>query len=379
MNTDLRVEDGLLVQDAVAPPIDTLRPLVPAEKDVFPVYQNLQGEFLSPPAPLVQNEAVPPGRLVARTLAVCAGYSYSDAQTVSTMLAHMGLEENRCRMIAMTVDAMFVDSTAFVVQSRDGRVVIVSYRGTEPLNLLSWLTDASLTPTAVRVPGEAFPTSSTGDPLVLHGGFYRNVRAIRYEVINTLKRAAEGLPVTSDRGDGAAALQPMKALYITGHSLGAAMAAIETMLLRITPENLETFGAQMKGTYCFAQPRVGNKALADACEEVPFLKDNVYRFVYNRDPVPHLPSRDLGVYANFGREYGVEGSGWKERTGAQRAGQMPLISNLVTSGLLGLASLFPVLKRVPLQYRLDDHAPQHYIEALTEPGELTEFGDYVYQ
>src|SRR3954468_17403073 len=101
----LRYEDGGLVQDAAAPSLAALRPVVAAEKDVFPVYEDLQERFLRPSSPLVENEPDGADRVIARSLAVCSGYAYSDAETVSTMMARMGFLGNRCRMVAMVNEA----------------------------------------------------------------------------------------------------------------------------------------------------------------------------------------------------------------------------------------------------------------------------------
>jgi len=377
----LRYEDGVLVQDATAPSLAALRPVVAAEKDVFPVYEDLQDRFLGPADPLVAGEPDGADRVLARTLAVCSGYAYSDAETVATMMARMGLLGNRCRMIALVNEPMFIVSTAFLVQSEDGRVVVLAYRGTEPLNFINWLTDANLSPTPVVLQtGKLLteePARTAAEPLEIHGGFYRNVRATRYKVMQTLARAAEGVPVTAADGDEPT-LQPMEALYITGHSLGAAMAAIATLLVKNTPEHDHRFGDQLKATYSFAQPMVGNPALAAACDAHEFLGRRLFRFVYEKDPVPHLPSQDLGRYRNFGAEYGYDGTRWTRRDRKKQAGQMGLVVNALGSGLMSLGRYLPVLRSIPVDYLLDDHRPNHYIEALTDPGELTEFGDNVY-
>src|SRR3981189_2522447 len=171
----LRFEDGVRVQDAVAPDPAKLRPLNPSAPGIFPVYHNPPNRLLNPPEPF-GNGGAHPDRAVAHTLATCAGYAYSDAETVSTMMTRMGLENNRCRMIGEYVDAMFIMSTAFLVQSEDGRVDILAYRGTQPANVISWLTDADLYPTKV-----GFEIGGTG-PYDVHGGFQPHVPATPYKV-----------------------------------------------------------------------------------------------------------------------------------------------------------------------------------------------------
>jgi hypothetical protein len=46
--------------------------------------------------------------------------------------------------LTQTVDAMFIFSTVFLIQSRCGRIVILCYRGTEPGALANWSGDAEV-------------------------------------------------------------------------------------------------------------------------------------------------------------------------------------------------------------------------------------------
>ncbi|HET6503531.1 MAG TPA: hypothetical protein VFG87_22505 [Amycolatopsis sp.] len=128
------------VVSATAPSVAELRA---ARKNVvgshFPIHHELADrlvEFSGPPGPdgLTQDDF-----LVAHLLATCAGYAYSDAATLSMIMARMGLGGNRCLEISHDVDVMHICSTVFLVQSRDGRVVIVAYRGTPPEKLLAEL------------------------------------------------------------------------------------------------------------------------------------------------------------------------------------------------------------------------------------------------
>lgn len=73
-------------------------------------------------------------------------------------------------------------------------------------------------------------------------------------------------------------------LYITGHSLGGALAIFGTADLK----NL--FGA-VDLTYTFGQPRIGNAAFASWFET---QHPNVFRLIHYADIVPHLPPSNLG-------------------------------------------------------------------------------------
>jgi len=205
----------MLIEKSIAPPLPTLRPTKPTSSATFPVYHDLE-------ALLAEEEQQPdqqPPATVAHTLAVAAGYAYSDAATVSMMLARMGLQDNHCLQVDMSVDAMFIRSTAYLIQSSDGSVVILAYRGTEATNLINWLTDADVHPDKIAFlfPPDATnagPSSSPPDAeaaqaqaYAVHAGFYRNVRATRFEVIAALKRALDGRSVLDD--DEASPMPPM--------------------------------------------------------------------------------------------------------------------------------------------------------------------------
>ncbi|HEY2762818.1 MAG TPA: lipase family protein [Pseudonocardiaceae bacterium] len=365
------VQDGVTIHDAVAPSYRALRPLSDKSKGVFPVYKNLTEKLLKPEQP-VDPERSHPDKTVAHVLATCAAYSYSEADTVATMMARMGLKGNRCRAISENVDAMFIASTAYVVQSADGRVVIVAYRGTQPTNLITWLTDVDLHPDKVE-----FNIGGRG-PYDVHAGFYRNVRATRYKVAEVLDRARHGFAVTDPPDSGKPErVNPMEALYVTGHSLGGAMAALMGIMIRTEDSYRDAFGSALQAVYTFAQPMIGSNALADACTADSFLKDNVIRYVYQRDPAPHTPPRDTGGFKHFGREYQFIGDRWRKNIApARQAGSV--LGILGVSVAAFIAHQFPLLGEIPFRYQFDDHGPQHYIRALTPPGVTTEFGDQTY-
>jgi hypothetical protein len=204
----------MLISDTSAPTLRELRPLKSPTTASFPVYKELSDKLVATRSH--------PDDTIAHVMGACAGYAYGNGETVAMIMARMGLEDNRCRMIGLYVDTMFICSTSFLIQSADGRVVIIAYRGTEPTNAINWLTDADVHPDKIVIP------SFGGQSTAVHEGFYRNVRATRYEVLTALQAALDGRPVTEH---GTQDLQRMEALYITGHSLGGAMAALMAMML----------------------------------------------------------------------------------------------------------------------------------------------------
>src|SRR5687767_13484131 len=96
------------VKLATAPTFEVLRPMKSATTPTFPVYADL-------PDKLVQV-ASHPDETAAHVMVTCAGYAYAEEQTLAMMMTRMGLEQNRCFKVAMAVDAMFICSTAYVLQ-----------------------------------------------------------------------------------------------------------------------------------------------------------------------------------------------------------------------------------------------------------------------
>jgi hypothetical protein len=358
----------VFLDSSTGPSFDAVRPTGAASDIHFPVYGDLVDRLVKPEVDPTTSQ---PDPLTAHVLAVAAGYAYSDGQTVTEMMTRLGMERCTCLTVSFRNDPMFVASTAHVIQSEDGRVVVVAFRGTEPVNLINWLTDIDTAQHKVRLDEDA--------PIDVHPGFYRNVRAIRYKLREALLLALAGKPVDGDV-DTPADRAPMEALYLTGHSLGGAMAALLAMLVRRDDQDEASFGGALAAVYTYGQPMIGSPALAAACDADPRLGGRLFRYVYEGDPIPGMPSRDTGRWAHFGRERhhvtGLLDQRWRPST--SNAGQIRFVGQLaVAFGSFGLSQLL-VLQRIPVLYRIDDHRPHHYIEKLAPQGAASEFGDHVY-
>jgi len=346
----------MYVQRAIAPPYAELRPMESATSSAFPVYPDLVERLVT--------ATDHPDNTAAHALAACAGYSYADGETVAMMMTRLGLGERcRCLRVEMSVDAMFICSTAFVVQSACGKVVLVSYRGTEPVNFINWLTNVDVNPEKVRIP---FP-GEAGD-FQVHGGFLRNVHATRFQVIAALERARRGEPIIPDEGK---VLHPLQALYLTGHSLGAAMASLMGVMLVTEPAYAPLAGL-LRAVYAYGQPMIGDLPFAAACDRHPFLRTKVVRYVYGHDVVAALPPVASGDFAHFGPELRFKDGRW------QRSSTPTLqLGNLLE--LPGAAAAFFALqirwlRKLPFRYSIYDHFPRHYIAALKPPNVASEFG-----
>jgi len=344
------------VTHAVGPTFVQLRPLKAVPTPGFPVYADLVERLVG-----AQRH---PDDTAAHVSAVCSGYAYAEEQTVAMMMARLGLEKNQCLEVSLSIDAMFISSTAYLVQSADGRLVVLAYRGTEPANFINWLLDLDVNPEKV-----AIPLPGAGGDFQIHGGFYRNALATRVEVVEALRRALGGQSVIPR---GGAVPNPMEALYVAGHSLGGAMAALTAVML-VTDPAYAQLGAKLRAVYTFGQPMVGDPAFARACADHPFLGRNVIRYVYQHDVVPELPPTASGDFAHFGPEWRYRDGAWKESAAPTK--QLNNLLELPGAAAAFVAHQIRWFRKLPFQHSIYDHMPRQYISALKPPHVSSEFGD----
>jgi Lipase (class 3) len=299
------------------------------------------------------------------------------------IMARMGLEDNQCVEISQSVDAMGIDSNAFLVQSSDGSVVILSYRGTEPSDVIDWLaiTDVSSDRVQLRL-------GVNDKPVDVHAGFYRNVRATRYKILQALQYADSNDPAESilniadshSAGDGTSkpteastGLSPAEALYITGHSLGGAMAVLMTVMM-LRDSEFKPLADKIKAVYTFGQPMIGSSDFTTKAAGMDRLP-SLFRYVYRGDLVPQLPPKESGNFQHFGREFRyepAENPPWKESS--RSTAQTDLTG--IGCALFGFFSeKIANLGGLRFAVSIVDHYPQRYISWLTPSGSPTEFGD----
>lgn len=154
-----------------------------------------------------------------------------------------------------------------------GGATIIAFRGTEPKVLKDWVTDARV---KLVTKGQIPPQT--------HEGFSNALDSVFDQIDKTLS----GL-----RGSGAL-------LYITGHSLGGALATL--CAARLAHSN--TYSIQ--GLYTFGCPRVGNGDFAQTFRSL--VGPVAYRLVNNEDLVTRVPPRTLG-YSDVGEMVYIDDSG----------------------------------------------------------------------
>lgn len=146
------------------------------------------------------------------------------------------------------------DTQGFVAARRNKpdqeSMAVLVFRGTT--NIKDWITNAN-----------AVLTQAPDGDTRIHPGFRKAYEDVQYQVLELLKQV-DDIP-----------------LYITGHSLGGALAVCATYFL---PKH------RLAACYTFGGPRVGDQNFVDR------FKTPIYRVVNGYDPVPMIPPSATGLY-----------------------------------------------------------------------------------
>src|SRR5262245_21900042 len=198
-----------------------------------------------------------------RTLAQASDLAYfNEPEGAEKFAAELGLQAK----------LFSVGNTQAYVASNDEHIV-VAFRGTESPTTIDGLKDWLLTDAAnlLIVPEGRLGTdlAAAGVGAKFHQGF---VRAIG-DIWEPLFEAVDAARKKSDRP-----------IWLTGHSLGGALAFLGAWLFRRKFVNIHQ-------VYTFGAPMIGNDLAIQALDrEYP---DKIFRCVNRPDPVPKLPTVSL--------------------------------------------------------------------------------------
>ena len=156
------------------------------------------------------------------------------------------------------IEGPLSDTATQGVVCQRGPATIVVFAGTDPGVLKTVLTEAEAPP--------------DGDGM--HPGFLHALEAMWEQVLAALRGRAAG------------------SLFVTGHSLGAALAALAAFRLQKEAD------IEADAVYTFGLPRVGGEAFGKLYE--PKFGARTFRLVNGDDPVPSMPP-SLAGYRHVGR------------------------------------------------------------------------------
>ena len=211
---------------------------------------------------------------IAYLLSIISTWCYGEKEVLKMVLEResIGATDPEIRPYTVTNPALPVDANGFVI-SLDKGLHVLSFRGTEPTRLVDMLTDALVEKHIWRADEDEW----------VHRGFFLSLDVLWPELFERLSEL---------KGD----------LYVTGHSLGGAMAVLAGR--RILDSGLAS--PALRGVYTFGQPMVGNDAFARKRKGL-----NLHRHVYDQDLVAYLPPIGVGAgdYVHFGNLYrAIEGA-----------------------------------------------------------------------
>ncbi|MBE9140937.1 lipase [Nodosilinea sp. LEGE 07088] len=172
---------------------------------------------------------------------------------------------------AVTVGRKVEVFYGFLLESDDDSILV--FRGTQ--RTAEWIGNIY----AVQQP---YPDPTTGESLGnIHAGF----RRIADSIINPLAV------------DAVKQINPTKPCYVSGHSLGAALATVLAMDIAVAVPDLQP---QLQ-VYVYASPRVGNPEFARSyAERLP----NSFRITNLADPIPTMPPTKLRAeFVHVGEEW----------------------------------------------------------------------------
>jgi triacylglycerol lipase len=200
------------------------------------------------------------------------------ALALASQLAYESEDVIRVTLLKQGFQTEFItdketDTQLFIAHS--GSAIVIAFRGTEGSKIKDWFTDA----------GFGFKETVHGR---IHKGFDKALDSVWNEIETTLNKVHQyGQP-----------------LWITGHSLGGALAVLTAA--RLVLDLNDSIYKSINGLYTFGQPRVGDSKFVKELDEE--IKPRYFRFVNDNDIVPRVPIR-LNQYKDGGTICFFDGEG----------------------------------------------------------------------
>ncbi len=211
----------------------------------------------------------------ALLLAQLCNAAYLDDVAARAVVQQLGLTG----FIWIDLTEQFED--VYAIAAGGAGFVVIAFRGTKDFN--NWMTDLKATP--VSFPWIFDRGPDVGD---IHAGFGHALR----DAWDKIRDALDNLIPTPDVAPG---MTQQPTLWLTGHSLGGALAVLAGAAFSMWSDAPIR---SVNGIYTFGQPRVGLYKFCGNYDHL--LNRRTFRFVNNQDLVPRVPFRGWD-YADVGR------------------------------------------------------------------------------
>ncbi len=177
---------------------------------------------------------------------------------------------------------------AAVIKDDRSNRMIIAFRGTEPMDLIQWLTDASTNFIQIK---NIFDDTNTTNPIRVHAGFYSALGLSEFNPSQPIdfNRMTMNTPMFIQLIHSIEQFRQNKMniqISITGHSLGGGLASLFTFVLL-------SYGyeSSISGVYTYGQPLVGNRSYAQILHQK--LGNRFHRWVNHSDIVTRIPVIEL--------------------------------------------------------------------------------------
>ncbi|MEY3786555.1 MAG: hypothetical protein RLZ75_762 [Pseudomonadota bacterium] len=193
----------------------------------------------------------------ANALALCSQLAYEKPDVIYQKMTEHGFHSE---FITSGAKKSPTDTDSQLFIGHNGTAIVIAFRGTTTIQ--DWMIDAKI----------GFTNTPHGK---VHRGFNTALDSVWPTLMDTLKQKQIYA----------------QSLWITGHSLGGALATLCAARLSLDEHK------PINGLYTFGQPRVGDRQYSREIDNE--LKHRYFRFVNNNDIVTRLPTR-LGSYNHAG-------------------------------------------------------------------------------
>jgi hypothetical protein len=216
--------------------------------------------------------------LCAGMLYLCSGYDIEEAKrsVYISGAAYCGKDNYKTMQLSgpatgfVVEDVLYdrkTDLQGYIGYMKNYKTIYVALRGSS--SAMNWLDDFEVR----LVDYTTWPECKCK----VHNGFYKSALGVKDKMITSVKVLKARFPTYK--------------VVVTGHSYGASCGQLLAMELEKVGINVEV--------YDFGQPRVGNEMYAD------FVNTQIlshWRFVHNKDTVPHVPPSEGMDYLHSCRE-----------------------------------------------------------------------------
>ncbi|KAJ8763901.1 hypothetical protein K2173_003683 [Erythroxylum novogranatense] len=208
-----------------------------------------------------------------RTLFSTAETAMEAWAMLATSVGHPSFIKSEFEKICF-LDNESTDTEVAIWRDLARKRLVIAFRGTEQAKWKDLRTDLMLVPAGLN------PERIGGDfkqEVQVHTGFLSAYDSVRIRIISIIK-------LSIGYKDDVPEPRVKWHVYVTGHSLGGALATL--LALELASSQLAKCGAIRVTMYNFGSPRVGNKRFAEVYNQK--VKDS-WRIVNHRDIIPTVP------------------------------------------------------------------------------------------